>query len=148
MSGAVEDDVGTFFFEYGVNSGLIADVGQAGADVSADPALAELAIDLEKGVFGALEQDQTARTEFHGLAADFRADGAAGAGDEDGFAGEEALQFGRVEADGFAAEEIKKIEALSLCAAAASPPLVSPAPDRHSRLCYRQSAGIWFEVSG
>src|SRR5437660_8895629 len=128
VGGTMKHHVGAFFFENRVDSFLVADVGQARADIRADPALAELAINLEECVFGALEQDQTARTEFHGLAADFRADGASGAGDEDGFTGEEALEFGCVETNGLAAEELEDIDARRVLSTARIPPLVNSAP--------------------
>jgi hypothetical protein len=114
VGGAVEDNVGAFFGEDSGDALLVADVGEAGADVSADPALAKLAVDFEEGVFGALDEDQPARTEFHGLATDLGADAAAGAGDEDGFAGEKSLQFGGVEADGLSAEELEYIHRRAL----------------------------------
>lgn len=106
VGGAVEDDVGVVLIEEGIDAGWVADVGQEWADVSADPKLAKFAVDFEEGVFGALEEEETVGAELHDLAADFGADAPAGAGDQDGFGSEEALEFGGFEADGWAAEEV------------------------------------------
>src|SRR5437763_7503387 len=111
MRGTMEDDVWAFVFENRGDSLLVADVGEAGTDVGADPALAQFAINFEEGIFSALDQDQAARTKFHRLATDFRADGAACAGDEDGFTCQESLEFGGVETDGLAAQQIEDIDA-------------------------------------
>ena len=68
-----------------------------------------------------LEQHQPLRAELHRLPADFRADAAAGAGDQHAFAGQESLQFGRVQIDRRPAEQIGQIgsdDGRTACAAA------------------------------
>jgi hypothetical protein len=49
--------------------------------------LAQLAIDLEQRVLGALDEHQSARAELHALPADLRADASAGAGHKHRFSG-------------------------------------------------------------
>ncbi len=109
MSGAVEDHVRLMVLEYMANTAGIADVGDDRNDLRADPAMAQLAVDFKKIVFGLIEKDQTARAEFHCLPADFRADAAAGAGDDHIFGGEESLKFGCIETDRLTAEEIGQV---------------------------------------
>src|SRR5437762_3314139 len=65
VGGTMEDDVGALVIENFRDAGFIADVSETGTDVSADPALAQLAIDLEEGIFGALEENEPTRAEFH-----------------------------------------------------------------------------------
>jgi hypothetical protein len=109
MSGAVEDYMRLMVLEYLADAASIANIGNHRNDLRADPAMAQLAIDFKKIVFGLIEKDQTARAEFHRLPADFRADAAAGAGDDYIFGGEESLQFWCVEADRLAAEEVGQV---------------------------------------
>jgi hypothetical protein len=105
VGGAVEDNVGVVVGEDLMDAGGVGDVGDDGVEAGADPALEEFLVDFEEGVFGLFEEDEFAWAEAEDLAADFGADGAAGTGDEDGFAGEEALEFGGVQVDGGTAEE-------------------------------------------
>ncbi len=109
VGGAVENDLRLMQFENPRDPPRVADVGDQRNHFRSDPAVTQLAVDLEKIVFRLIEQDQPARTKFHGLPADFRADAAAGAGDQNALAGEEPLKLRGVEADGLSAQKIVQI---------------------------------------
>src|SRR4051812_31859834 len=109
MGGAMEDHIGPLLIENSCDSLLIADVSETWPDVSADPALAQLAVDLEERILSALDEDQPARAELHGLAADFRADAPACAGYKNRFTGQKTLQFGGIKANWLAAEQLEDI---------------------------------------
>src|SRR4051812_11999555 len=83
----------------------VADVSHAGANVDADPTLAQLAIDLKEGVLGPVEEDESFRAESGRLAAEFRTDRAARAGDQDPLAREEPLKLRRIQIHRLAAEQ-------------------------------------------
>jgi hypothetical protein len=71
--------------------------------------MSQFAVNFKEIILSLIEQDQPARAKLHGLAADFRTNAATGPGDNYILGGEESLQFGRVEADRLAAEEIRQI---------------------------------------
>ena len=117
VGGAVEHDVRLMLFKHPRDAPDVADVGDDRHPLGADPAVAQFAVDFEQAVLRPVQQDHPARAEFHGLPADFRSDAAAGAGHEDILAGQEPLQFGGVEADRPAAQQIGQFEVASFLAA-------------------------------
>ncbi len=74
----------------------------------------QLALDLVERELGHLEQDQPARTQTHDLAAQLRADGAAGAGHHDALVADAGFEELGVGWDGVAAQEIAYIDVTKL----------------------------------
>ena len=93
----MEDDLRPLGVENAADAPLVGDVGDVGGEIRAQPALAEFLVHLKECAFGLLEEDQALGKESQGLAADFRADRAARAGDQDALPGEKTLQLGGVE---------------------------------------------------
>jgi hypothetical protein len=105
MRRAMKDDMGTLILKNLSDAGGVADVGHMGNHHRPEPALANFAVNLEKVVFRLFQQDQPGGAESHDLPADLRSDRPAGAGDKHDFAGDEPLQFGRVEIDRLSPEQ-------------------------------------------
>ena len=82
VGGGVEDDGGAVLGEDLAHPLLPLAVRQHRDGVQRVAVLDQLALDLEQVVLGVVEQDQAARPDARDLAAELRADRAAGAGDE------------------------------------------------------------------
>src|ERR1019366_4594385 len=85
---------------------LVLDAADLRVEGDVGKELAHFAIEVEQGGFGDLKTDDGTRVEARDLAAQFRADGARGAGDKDRVAGEFTGNSVVIEADRDAAEEV------------------------------------------
>ena len=106
VSSGVEDDLGPVVTEDGVDPFFVADVGDDGDCIDVRIFIAQFLMDLVDAVFTFSEEEELLRMHFGDLAAEFRADGAAGTGDEDDFAPDVACDAGKIELDGIAAEKV------------------------------------------
>ena len=106
VGGGVIDDGGRVLAKDFVQAGAILDAADLGVEGDVGEGLAHFAVDFEQGGFGDFEADDAGGVEAGDLAAEFGADGAGGAGDQDDFAFERAADLVLFEADGVAAEEV------------------------------------------
>ena len=104
--GGVEDKVGADFVEDGADAGVVADIGDAGEAREGGVGLGDLEVDLPEGELAVVEQDELGRGEGCELSDQLGADGAAGAGDEDPAAADEAGHGFAVERELGAVEEV------------------------------------------
>ena len=79
VGSSMEDDAGPPGGKELFHPGLIADIGNARHELDVRKLLQKLAVDVEEAVFGLLDHEQGCRIEKAQLAAQFRADTAAGA---------------------------------------------------------------------
>ena len=105
-SGGVEDEVRADGVQQGAQAVGVADVGDVGAAGKRRVGLGDLEVDLPEGVFAVVQQDELRGGEGRDLAAEFGADGAAGAGNEDAAAGDELGDGVAVERDLGAVEQV------------------------------------------
>ena len=84
----------------------LADIAERGHQLQFRVFLAQLVFDAEEVALGLVESDQAGRLEARHLAAELRADGARGAGDQHRTAGDRGLHLGLVQAYLLAAEQI------------------------------------------
>ena len=78
----MEHQFGPPVVEHRAHPGLVADIGDQRLAMHLRVGLGELGVDLPQRVFAVVEQDQRLRPEGGDLAGELRADGAAGAGDD------------------------------------------------------------------
>ena len=110
VRGRVEDDRAADARRRARASGLVADVGDEGSDLDLGARPAELAVDLEEGDLGALDEQEPGGLEAGHLARELGADRAARAGHHDALAGQELAELGLVEVDRLAAEQVLDLD--------------------------------------
>ena len=110
VGGGVEDDLRLVFLEELPHSRLVGDAGDAGVERRGGVGGQELPLDLEDAVLAAADEHEFAGIEPHDLAADFRADAAAGAGDHDPPPFQELADHLCVQLDRGAAEQVADVD--------------------------------------
>ena len=110
MGGGVEDDLGPGGDAVGECFFGIGYVVQPHASREMGMISGNLAINLEKRVFGTLHEEEFARLEAGSDAREFRADGTARSGDEHPLASDGSANGGFVNFDGRAIEELNDID--------------------------------------
>ena len=106
VRGGVEDDLRMEAFEDAGQPLAVAHVGDYGGEWKAEVLGAQLLLDLEEAVLSPSEQDEARRGEGDELTDDFRPDGAARAGDEDGSAPDVPGDLVEFEPDGLAVQQV------------------------------------------
>jgi len=106
VGGGVEDGVGLVTIEDLVEARRVADVGNDGDKADRGEGLEQLVVDLEDLVLAVVENHELGGPERGNLAAEFTANGAAGAGDEHDLALDELGHRAEVGGDGVAAEQV------------------------------------------
>ena len=102
----MEHQFGAVFLEDGADAGFVADVGDQGFSKRLRVGFGQFEVDLPEGVFAVVQQYERAGTEGGDLTGELAADGAAGAGDDDAAALDQAGHAVAVERDLRAVEQV------------------------------------------
>ena len=106
VCGGVEDCARVVLREDCAEAAGVADVGDDGGEFQADELISQFAADFEYLVFAVIENDELRRLEGRDLAAEFAANGATGAGDEDDATLDDGAHCREVGGDRVAAEKV------------------------------------------
>ena len=114
VGGGVVDDGGTMALEDLLQARGVLDVADDGHEALFGEGALEVFGDAVEGELAQLVDDDLGGLEAGDLAAEFGADGAAAAGDEDGLAFQHLAQAAGVEADGVAAQQVVHVHVADL----------------------------------
>ena len=114
VGGGVDDDLRSVLLEDRLHAHPVGDVADQRLCGQAGELPAQFPLDVEEGVFRLLDEQQQLRLELADLAAHLRADGPAGAGDQDHLVPGEGPDQIEVELDDFAPEQVVDIDVANL----------------------------------